>query len=90
MRVSRRRARDGTFGGWCAAEGDYAPYLQVDLRKETVVTAVASQGLNFPLGNWVKKYSLNYSCDGLNWQAYQSLNKYTVSRTSQMTHLILS
>lgn len=62
----------------------------MDLRKETVVTAVASQGLNFPLGNWVKKYSLNYSCDGLNWQTYQSLDKYTVRRTSQMTHLILS
>ena len=60
-------------------ESDHAPYLQVDFRKETVITAVASQGLNFPFGNWVKKYSLNYSCDGFHWQTYQSYDKNWVS-----------
>lgn len=59
-------------------DSDDAPYMQVDFKKETVVTALASQGLNFPLGNWVKKYSLNYSCDGLNWQTYKSLDKNAV------------
>lgn len=56
-------------------DNDKAPYIQVDFRKETVITAVASQGLSFPLGNWVKKYSLNYSCDGHNWKTYQSYKK---------------
>lgn len=60
-------------------DSDDVPYMQVDFKKETVVTALASQGLNFPLGNWVKKYSLNYSCDGLNWQTYKSLDKNAVS-----------
>lgn len=74
---NNRRVQDSTFGGWCAVDGDDAPYLQVDLRKETVVTAVATQGLNFPLGNWVEKYTLNYSCDGLNWNTYRSFDKHT-------------
>lgn len=60
-------------------DGDDAPYLEVDLRKETVVTAVATQGLNFPLGNWVEKYTLNYSCDGLNWNTYRSFDKHMVN-----------
>lgn len=72
---NQRRAQDSTFGGWCALDHDKAPYIQVDFRKETVITAVASQGLSFPLGNWVKKYSLNYSCDGHNWKTYQSYKK---------------
>lgn len=77
-----RRTQDDTFGGWCAVESDHAPYLQVDFRKETVITAVASQGLNFPFGNWVKKYSLNYSCDGFHWQTYQSYDKNWVLKAN--------
>lgn len=76
---SCRRIQDSTFGGWCAVDSDDVPYMQVDFKKETVVTALASQGLNFPQGNWVKKYSLNYSCDGLNWQTYKSFDKSAVS-----------
>ena len=73
--LSCRRLHESTLGGWCAAEEDVAPYLQVDLIKETVITAVATQGLNFPQGNWVEKYSLNYSCDGVNWQTYRPFDK---------------
>ena len=68
-------------------EADDDPYLQIDLGKQKVITAVATQGLNNPQGNWVERYSLNYSCDGINWKTYQSfakdevntipLNKYT-------------
>ena len=57
---------------------DHNPYLQIDLGQETVITAVATQGLEYPQGNWVKKYSLNYSCDGLNWKTHQALEKETV------------
>ena len=59
---------------------DDDPYLQIDFGQETVITGVATQGLDYPLGNWVKKYSLNYSCDGgESWTTYQSFDKHTVS-----------
>lgn len=60
-------------------EEDDDPYLQIDLGKQTVITAVATQGLNNPQGNWVERYSLNYSCDGINWKTYQSFAKDEVS-----------
>ena len=58
---------------------DDDPYLQIDFGQERVITGVATQGLDFPLGNWVKKYSLNYSCDGLNWKTYRSFFKDAVN-----------
>lgn len=60
-------------------EEDDDPYLQIDLGKEKVITAVATQGLNNPQGNWVERYSLNYSCDGINWKTYQSFAKDEVN-----------
>ena len=60
-------------------EEDDDPYLQIDLGKQKVITAVATQGLNNPQGNWVERYSLNYSCDGINWKTYQSFAKDEVN-----------
>lgn len=75
-----RRIQHQTFGGWCAMDWDDDPYLQIDFGQETVITGVATQGLDYPLGNWVKKYSLNYSCDGgVSWKTYQSSDKHTVN-----------
>ncbi|KAJ7358755.1 hypothetical protein OS493_021531 [Desmophyllum pertusum] len=75
---NKRRVQEQTFGGWCAKDWDNDPYLQIDFGQETVITAVATQGLDYPLGNWVQKYSLNYSCDGVNWKTYRSHDKDTV------------
>lgn len=72
-----RRPHGQTFGGWCATDWDRTPYLQIDFGQESVITAVATQGLDYPSGNWVKKYSLNYSCDGMNWETYQNMDKDT-------------
>lgn len=72
-----RRLHGQIFGGWCATDWDRNPYLQIDFGQESVITAVATQGLDYPSGNWVKKYSLNYSCDGLNWKTYQTMDKAT-------------
>ena len=58
---------------------DSDPYLQIDFGQETVITGVATQGLGYPIENWVKKYSLNYSCDGVNWKTYRSFDKYMVN-----------
>ena len=44
-------------------------WFQVDLRKTTNVSAVASQG-DILDGNWVTEYALNYSCDGVKWFSY--------------------
>lgn len=74
-----RRLHESTLGGWCAMEEDDDPYLQIDLGKQKVITAVATQGLNNPQGNWVERYSLNYSCDGINWKTYQSFAKDEVN-----------
>lgn len=75
-----RRIQEQTFGGWCAMDGDDDPYLQIDFGQEAVITGVATQGLDYPLGNWVKKYSLNYSCDGGDsWKTYQSFDKHMVN-----------
>ena len=76
-----RRPHGQTFGGWCATDWDRTPYLQIDFGQESVITAVATQGLDYPSGNWVKKYSLNYSCDGMNWETYQNMDKDTVHQT---------
>ena len=59
--------------------GDENPYLQVEFKKHKVLTAVATQGLDFPSGNWVTKYAVNYSCDGKFWKTYQSHNNNTVN-----------
>lgn len=75
---NERRIQHQTFGGWCAMDWDDNPYLQIDFGQETVITGVATQGLDYPLGNWVKKYSLNYSCDGgVSWKTYQTFDKHT-------------
>ena len=44
---------------------------QIDLGRVRSVSGVASQGLNWPAGNFVKSYKLNYSTDGTTWQSYR-------------------
>ena len=46
------------------------PYLQVDLLNNSIITAVATQGLPAN-GNIELRYKLNYSCDGKTWFEYQ-------------------
>ncbi|CAH3198006.1 unnamed protein product, partial [Porites evermanni] len=59
-----------SFGGWCAKDSDNHPFLQVNLKTSTVITALATQGL--PLrDNSALRYKLNYSCDGKVWFEYQ-------------------
>ena len=59
-----------SFGGWCAKDSDKHPFLQVDLKTSTVITALKTQGL--PLSdNSAVRYKLNYSCDGKFWFEYQ-------------------
>ena len=58
-------------GSWSASKSDLHQWLQVDLGTEsTKVTRVATQGRN-DYNQWVTKYKLQYSNDGVNFQYYR-------------------
>lgn len=59
-----------SLGGWCADDLDMNPYLQVDLVNNSIITAIATQGVQAN-GNLALRYKLNYSCDGKTWFDYQ-------------------
>ena len=63
----------GKRGSWSALTNDVNQWLQVNLRSElTRVTGVASQGRNSLVFNqWVTKYKLQYSSDGVSFTYYQ-------------------
>ena len=65
-----RSLQKRSFGGWCAKDSDNHPFLQVNLKTSTVITALATQGLPFR-DNSALRYKLNYSCDGKVWFEYQ-------------------
>ena len=64
------KAIPGKAGSWSARSNDVNQWLQVDLGNEfTKVTGVASQGRN-GANQWVTKYKLQYSNDGVHFQYY--------------------
>ena len=58
-------------GTWMPRRNDRNQWLQVDFGNVTQITGISIQGHNVATA-WVKTYSLNYSNDGLNYEAYQS------------------
>ena len=72
-------AGGGKAGGWSTRENNANQWLQIDLGSEyRKVTRVATQGRNdYP--QWVTKYKLQYSYDGVHFQYYrekgQTVNK---------------
>jgi len=66
------KATAGKAGSWSARGNDVNQWLQIDLRSQhTNVTRVATQGRNgYP--QWVTKYKLQYSNDGVNFQYYSN------------------
>ena len=61
-------------GSWSSRRNDRNQWLQVDLGSYTTVTRVATQGRN-RLDQWVTKYRLQYSDDGLNFHLYKELGE---------------
>ena len=58
-------------GSWSTGTNDLHQWLQVDLGSQyTKVTSVATQGRN-DLAQWVTKYKLTYSDDGVTFQYYK-------------------
>nr|XP_046260599.1 contactin-associated protein-like 5 [Scatophagus argus] len=61
--------RDGA-GGWSPMVTDQEPWLQVDLKEQMEVTAVATQGRH-DSWDWVSSYLLLYSDTGRAWKQYR-------------------
>ena len=71
-------------GAWVAGTSDQSQWLQVDLRdEESLINRVATQGRNqkAPLdpvnSQWVKRYKLQYSNDGRDFEYYHEQGKST-------------
>ena len=62
-------------GSWSAASNDSSQWLQVDLGSQhTKVTRVATQGRG-DSPQWVTKYKLQFSNDGVNFHYYMEPRK---------------
>ena len=65
------KATAGKAGSWSARSNDVNQWLQIDLGSRHIsVTRVATQGRN-DSPQWVTKYKLQYSNDGVNFQYYR-------------------
>ena len=69
------KANAGKAGSWSAGINDVNQWLQIDIRSRyTNVTRVATQGRN-GIYQWVTKYKIQYSIDGVNFQYYREQGK---------------
>ena len=57
-------------GAWCAKTNDGKQWLQIDFGELVRVTKVATQGQQNS-NNWVTKFTLYYSVDGIHWAEYK-------------------
>ena len=60
----------GKRGAWSARSNDTNQWIQVALWSYTKLTGIATQGRN-GANEWVTKYQLQYSDDGVNFQYYR-------------------
>ena len=61
--------------GWVTPTNNYEQWLQVDLGSNKTVTGVATQGSPDNLyDNWVTKYRLQCSDDGVTFRIYKATN----------------
>ena len=82
------QAVSGKAGSWSARANDGNQWLQIDLgNQHTKVTGVTTQGRN-GYSQWVTKYKLQYSDDGVNFRYYreqgQTTDKVKVLRFSNV------
>ena len=64
------KAGGGKTGGWSTYGNDANQWIQVALGSYTKLTGIATQGRN-GYSQWVTKYQLQYSDDGVNFQYYK-------------------
>ena len=54
---------------WCAPRGN-GQYLQVDLRRNFIITGIATQGFEALSDYYVKRYKVSHSRDGYTWSTF--------------------
>ena len=64
------QAGGGKTGAWSARSNDANQWIQVALKSYIKLTAIATQGRNGH-SQWVTKYQLQYSDDGVNFHYYK-------------------
>ena len=64
-------------GSWSARKNDINQWLQIDLGQYTKTTRVATQGRN-GRSQWVTKYKLQYSNDGVHFHYYREHGQSTI------------
>ena len=78
-------------GGWSARTNDLNQWLQVDIGSYTTVTGVATQGRNSARWvQWVTKFKLQYSVDGVIFQFYKEPGNNSAKVCRSIPDLILS
>ena len=78
------KAGGGKQGAWSARSNDVNQWIQVALGSYTKVTGIATQGRN-GANQWVTKYQLQYSDDGVNFYYYKAPGQ----RSPKVTKTIL-
>ena len=66
------KAGGGKQGAWSARSNDANQWIQVALGNYTRLTGIATQGRN-GVNQWVTKYQLQYSDDGVTFHYYKAL-----------------
>jgi len=66
-------------GAWSAKTNDDKQWLQIDFGELVRVTKVATQGRQ-DSNQWVTKFSLSYSMDGMHWAEYKENSVTWVSK----------
>ena len=72
-------------GSWIARKNDLNQWLQIDLGGYTTLTRVATQGRS-DADQWVTKYKLQYSDDGVIFQFYKEPQK-TAAKVYRMSEM---
>lgn len=69
----------GAMGGaWCADVSDTSRYLQIDLKTEMTLSGISTQGQSDE-ANWVVKYKIQHSLDGVQWRDFKEFGQEKVS-----------
>ena len=75
--LSPEKGRLNGTSCWSAGENNKYQWIQVDLCKERVLTAIATQGRK-SAEEWVVSYSVSYSLDRDNFENYKINEKIEV------------
>ena len=61
--------RDSNSCAWCAPRRN-GQYLQVDLRRDFIITGIATQGFEALSDYYVMRYKVSHSRDGHTWSTF--------------------